>query len=194
MTYAEASQQLKQHQQNGKAAGFELGFALGLDETGNFWQGIDLDNLLAKKLMGLMLAVHGYVEYSPSGNGAHAIGYGKRIVNRTNHAAGIEVYSYGRFFTFTENTIRDAPLTDLSEFVEQHIPANGASESNNSTSALNSSSIVVSPEVYDDLERALKVVPADSYENWYLVLGTPSNETLGRHRTCIRHRKKLEHV
>lgn len=170
VTHAEAQQLLLQHQEAGKANGFELGFALGPDETDNFWQGIDLDNLLAKKLMGLMLAVHGYVEYSPSGNGAHAIGYGKRIVNRTNHGAGIEVYSYGRFFTFTENTIRDAPLTDLSEFVEQHIPANGASESNNSTSALNSSSIVVSPEVYDDLERALKAVPADSYENWYLVL------------------------
>jgi hypothetical protein len=170
MTYAEATQQLKQHQQNGKAIGFELGFALGPDDSGNFWQGIDLDNLSAKKLMDLMLVLHGYVEYSPSGDGAHAIGYGKRIVNRANHAAGIEVYSYGRFFTFTENVIRDAPLTDLSEFVAQHIPASDASESNNSTRALNSGSVVVSPEVYDDLERALKVVPANNYEDWYMVL------------------------
>jgi hypothetical protein len=170
VTHAEAIQQLKQHQQNGKANGFELGFALGPDESGNFWQGIDLDDLLAKKLMSLMLAVHGYVEYSPSGDGAHAIGYGKRIVNRTNHAAGIEVYSYGRFFTFTENVIRDAPLTDLSEFVALHIPAHNASETHSSTRELNSGSVVVGPEVYDELERALKVVPAESYENWYLVL------------------------
>jgi hypothetical protein len=170
VTHAEAIQQLKQHQQNGKASGFELGFALGPDESGNFWQGIDLDDLLAKKLMSLMLAVHGYVEYSPSGDGAHAIGYGKRIVNRTNHAAGIEVYSYGRFFTFTENVIRDAPLTDLSEFVALHIPAHDTSETHSSTRELNSGSVVVGPEVYDELERALNVVPAESYENWYLVL------------------------
>lgn len=170
VTHEQAQELLNQHQQLGKAIGFELGFALGPDDSGNFWQGIDLDNLLAKKLMDLMLAVHGYVEYSPSGDGAHAIGYGKRIVNRANHAAGIEIYSYGRFFTFTENVIRDAPLTDLSEFVAQHIPAGEASHSNSYTHALNSGSVVVSPEVYDDLERALKVVPADNYENWYMVL------------------------
>lgn len=170
VTHAEAQELLLEHQKVGKANGFELGFALGPDETGNFWQGIDLDNVVAKKLMGLLLAVHGYVEHSPSGKGAHAIGYGKRILNRASHAAGIEVYSYGRFFTFTENVIRDAPLSDLSEFVEEHIPHKSVSDINNPARALNSGSMVVSPEVYDDLERALKVVPADSYENWYLVL------------------------
>lgn len=80
VTHEQAQELLNQHQQLGKAIGFELGFALGPDDSGNFWQGIDLDNLLAKKLMDLMLAVHGYVEYSPSGDGVHAIGYGKRIV------------------------------------------------------------------------------------------------------------------
>jgi 7-keto-8-aminopelargonate synthetase-like enzyme len=37
VTHAEAIQQLKQHQQNGKANGFELGFALGPDESGTSW-------------------------------------------------------------------------------------------------------------------------------------------------------------
>ncbi len=169
VTHAEATQQLKQHQENGKAVGFELGFALGPDGTGNYWQGIDLDDIKENKLFGFVRAAFGYVEYSPSGNGVHVIGYGKRLMNSANYSSGIEVYSYGRFFTFTGNIIRDEPLKDYSEIFNQD-PANRTSEINSSKRALNAGSVVVSPEVYDELERALKVVPAESYENWYLVL------------------------
>jgi hypothetical protein len=169
VTHAEATQQLKQHQENGKAVGFELGFALGPDGTGNYWQGIDLDDIKENKLFGYVRAAFGYVEYSPSGNGVHVIGYGKRLMNSAKYSRGIEVYSYGRFFTFTGNIIRDEPLKDYSEVFNQD-PANRTSEINSSTRALNAGSVVVGPEVYDELERALKVVPAESYENWYLVL------------------------
>ncbi len=54
-----------------------LGFALGPDGSGGYWQGIDLDDIPANGLADLAKALPGYVEKSPSGNGAHAIGYGQ---------------------------------------------------------------------------------------------------------------------
>ncbi|MFA6060800.1 MAG: hypothetical protein WC756_21565, partial [Taibaiella sp.] len=57
-----------------------LGFALGKDETGNYWQGVDFDGLSEHPLLGDMAEdLQGYVEHSPSGDGVHAIGYGRRF-------------------------------------------------------------------------------------------------------------------
>ncbi|MFI4919899.1 MAG: hypothetical protein ACHP65_10135, partial [Legionellales bacterium] len=53
-----------------------LGFALGFDDKGGHWQGIDLDDIWHKPELNT-LKPHGYVESSPSGNGLHAIGYGQ---------------------------------------------------------------------------------------------------------------------
>ena len=55
-----------------------LGFALGADGTGNHWQGIDLDGVDSNPALQLLAdELPGYTETSPSGNGYHAIGYGK---------------------------------------------------------------------------------------------------------------------
>lgn len=51
-----------------------LGFALGPDGAGGFWRGIDLDDVSKNHLSDLANALPSYVEMSPSGNGAHAIG------------------------------------------------------------------------------------------------------------------------
>lgn len=116
--HADAAKWLEQHQRSGKAHGFGLGFALGPDDDGGVWQGIDLDQIDKNGLTELVHALPGYVEHSPSGKGVHAIGYGKSFTSRTNRASGIEFYAKGRFFTFTGDSIRDAALTDLSVFID----------------------------------------------------------------------------
>lgn len=92
----------------GRGQEWGLGFALGPDGTGNYWQGVDLDDVEANGLIDLANALPGYVEYSPSGLGAHAIGYGARFDSLGHNGTGIEAYCEGRFFTFTGNMIRDA--------------------------------------------------------------------------------------
>jgi RecA-family ATPase len=102
-----------------KAGGFDgIGFALGPDGTGNHWQGIDLDNVEANGLQALANSLVGYVEYSPSGLGRHAIGYGKPF--EPLKLKGIEAYSGKRYFTFSGHAIR-GELTDLAPFVATHL-------------------------------------------------------------------------
>ena len=55
-----------------------LGFALGPDGSGQVWQGIDFDHLPDHPdLAALVETLPGYRETSPSGQGVHAIGYGR---------------------------------------------------------------------------------------------------------------------
>jgi len=102
-TYPEAIAALER---TGQGCG--LGFALGPDGNGGYWQGIDLDDVEANGLADLANSLPGYVEISPSGKGAHAIGYGAKFDNMGNDGSGIEAYSTGRFFTFTGNIVRDS--------------------------------------------------------------------------------------
>lgn len=89
-----------------------LGFALG-----GGWQGIDLDKINGEnaRLALLVPMLPAYVERSPSGAGVHAIGFGGAF--DAIKGGGVEAYSHGRYFTFTERTIRDAAPADLSGFV-----------------------------------------------------------------------------
>ena len=91
-----------------------LGFALGPDEHGGHWQGIDLDGIKAHGLGPLVRELPGYVEESPSGEGVHAIGYGEALPALGANASGVEVYAAGRFFTFTGQHVADRGLCDLS--------------------------------------------------------------------------------
>lgn len=93
-----------------------LGFALGPDGEGRWWQGIDLDDIAQKGLQPLADRLPGYVEVTPSGDGHHAIGRGARFMNREQEGGdGQEAYCYQRFFTVTGNAVRcpDGPLPDL---------------------------------------------------------------------------------
>ncbi len=99
-TFDEARTALK----TGRYAG--LGFALGQDGEG-YWQGIDLDHTDERpELAALADTLPGYVEWSPSGTGVHAIGYGRQFPALGSNASGIEAYSGGRFFTVTGRVIR----------------------------------------------------------------------------------------
>lgn len=90
-----------------------LGFALG-----DGWHGIDLDNVEANNLQALANSLPGYVEYSPSGRGCHAIGYGGSFP--ALKLKGIEAYSGARYFTVTGNAI-GGEICDLAPFVASHL-------------------------------------------------------------------------
>lgn len=97
-----------------------LGFALGRDESGNYWQGIDLDDFGAHPhLQAEVDDLPGYVEYSPSNAGVHAIGLGTQFIAMPSDGSGVEAYSSGRFFTVTGRAIRDSGPVDLTEAVNR---------------------------------------------------------------------------
>lgn len=99
-----------------------LGFALGPDGTGNVWQGIDLDDIPHRPALGyLSEELPGYTERSPSGNGMHAIGYGRPFASLGSNGTGIEAYAGGRFFTVTADGAGIHPPVCLADFVEQKL-------------------------------------------------------------------------
>lgn len=142
-----------------------LGFALGPDGTGAYWQGIDLDDLHAHPGLEFVADdLPGYIEASPSGRGLHAIGYGRRFAALGSNATGIEAYCEGRFFTVTgEKAGRNEP-TCLAGFVEQrlallHGRVEGEPEQEEPVQLLTS-------DVLRDLRSALASLKADDRELW----------------------------
>lgn len=99
-----------------------LGFALGPDGTGNCWQGIDLDGVAGNAALQILAEeLPGFTETSPSGNGVHAIGYGKSFTALGSNATGIEAYSSGRFFTVTADAAGQHEPCCLADFVEKQL-------------------------------------------------------------------------
>lgn len=171
-----------------------LGFALGPDGNGGYWQGIDLDNIDQHPELA-SLDLPGYIETSPSGKGKHAIGYGRVFESLGSNKSGIEAYCKGRYFTFTGKTngiSLDTPV-DLADYIESALRPihskirlqtyNGVST--NSTSILSSSIPYIKDKndlqllkpltkedfekiVIRDLRLALKFIPSDDYELWIL--------------------------
>ncbi len=106
--------------QNGQFDG--LGFALGPDGSGNYWQGIDIDDLPNRsELQHLADNLPGYTEQSPSGRGMHAIGFGKAFETLGANETGIEAYSSGRYFTVTAACAGLHPICDISGFVASQL-------------------------------------------------------------------------
>lgn len=97
----------------GKYSG--IGFALGEDGEG-YWQGIDLDGVDGNNLSSLASQLPSYVEVSPSKNGFHSIGYGKKFKTLSTNGTGTEAYTGGRYFTVTGEKVR-GEICDISEFV-----------------------------------------------------------------------------
>ena len=61
-----------------------------------------------------------YAEQSPSGRGLHIIAKGHVAKGGVrNSALGVEVYSSGRFFTFTGKAIRNEPTADCQALVDR---------------------------------------------------------------------------
>jgi primase-polymerase (primpol)-like protein len=91
--------------------------------------GLDLDGCLAKPsgiapwASSILDRLQTYTEWSPSGEGVHAIGRG-RLACTGRKIKGIEIYDRGRYFTFTGEPVAGRPLEvrdmpDLEELVEE---------------------------------------------------------------------------
>lgn len=145
--------------------GWLLGFALGPDGTGGYWQGIDFDNVSENRLADLANAVPGYVEKSPSGKGAHAIGYGAHLAALGPNGTGIEAYAGGRFFTVTPHLIRDSAPVCLASYVEQTLAPHHRARRSTSTNA-SVELVPVDDSTKRDLRSALQSMRADDYHLW----------------------------
>jgi|CXWL01.1.fsa_nt_gi RecA-family ATPase len=161
-TYDEAMQALR----TGRFSG--LGFALGADEAGNYWQGIDLDMLhLHPELAGLLGESGSYVETSPSGMGFHIIGYGRQIPTLGSNGSGAEAYSGGRYLTVTGQGAPNQSLVCIADFVERSVlPLHGRK-----SPALPASTQpeIVTPETVQDLRSALSFINSDDRAKWVSV-------------------------
>lgn len=159
-TYEDACKVVEASQ--GQFAG--VGFALGPDGSGRCWQGIDLDRIPSNGLHELANNAPGYVELSPSGEGIHAIGYGRTFETLGPNGSGVEAYANGRYFTFTGHTIRDAELVCIADYVEQRVAqVHGQARGRR---AQDSGAICVSRQVIKELRSALLYMRADDRELW----------------------------
>ncbi len=141
-----------------------LGFALGPDETGHCWQGVDLDNVAAHE--GLRLVADdlpGYTEASPSGQGVHAIGYGRPFQALGSNGTGIEAYSSGRFFTVTGAEAGIGTPTCLADFVERVLrPRHSVVATIHTAEVLD----FVTPQTLAELRSALASMRSDDRDLW----------------------------
>ncbi|WP_193090146.1 AAA family ATPase [Advenella sp. FME57] len=143
-----------------------LGFALGPDENGGHWQGIDLDDIPDNELSDVANIVPGYVEISPSGTGAHAIGYGRHFPTLGSNGTGIEAYAGGRFFTVTERPIRDKGFTCLANFIGQKLAPRYDKISSPALPATAPEIISVDAKTVTELRSALYSLRSDDYHLW----------------------------
>lgn len=141
-----------------------LAFALGPDDRGGHWQGIDLDDLPGRpELQALVDDLPGYTERSPSGRGVHAIGYGAHFPSMGSNGSGIEAYSSGRFFTVTCDGAGLHEPADLSAFVEERLrPMHRRSSECHSESP----PVCVDPRTVSELRSALLSMRSDDRDLW----------------------------
>ena len=149
--------------------GYEgLGFALGPDgETGNCWQGIDIDGISGHpELSDIVDDLPGYTEKSPSGNGMHSIGYGKKFETLGSNASGIEAYSSGRFFTVTADYSGMHPPSCLADFIEKRLVPMHRSKAKSAETYDDSICESITSGQITDLLSALFHLRADDRELW----------------------------
>lgn len=143
-----------------------LGFALGPDGGGFYWQGIDLDGTDHRsELAALVDQLPGYVERSPSGTGVHALGYGKPFASIGSNSSGIEAYAGGRYFTVTADAI-GGDIEDISDYVQDVLRPLRASNSKGSSASNDQQPASLSPETVSDLRSALNAMHADDRDLW----------------------------
>ena len=140
-----------------------LGFALGQDEDGLHWQGIDLDDIAEHPPVAAIVdMLPGYVETSPSGLGLHAIGKGRDFESLGSNGTGTEAYAKGRYFTVTGDS-KGGELTDLATFVARTItPLHDGNKPASSAGPRET----LDEQQQADLRAALFTLSADEYDEW----------------------------
>lgn len=145
-----------------------LGFALGQDETGQHWQGIDLDALTDHPGLNFIAAdLPGYTEKSPSGKGVHAIGYGRRFISLGSNATGIEAYADKRYFTVTGAEAGLGDLVCLADFVEGRLaPLHTPRPQDTSQASQERAGTLAGQLAVPHLRSALASMPSDDRDLW----------------------------
>lgn len=108
-----------------------VGFACGPDDTGNYWQAIDLDKIPKRPHLQLIAdEMPGFSDDSPSGTGRHAYGYGRAFKALRSNPSGIEAFCPNQFITVTCANAGGGEIECLADYVEkvltpQHERASG---------------------------------------------------------------------
>jgi len=158
-----------------------LGFALGNDGSGWYWQGIDLDNIVANRLGDIanewssgVYSEWNYAELSPSEKGMHIIGYGRPFPSNLGaNGTGIEAYSHARFFTFTGREVlpqggaKRGRIGDLFDYVGQVLYPRWLAGKTVRDSYAGEAQTEVPPTTIAALRSAIKFWNHDSYDDWY---------------------------
>lgn len=100
---------------------------------------------------------------SPSGAGAHAIGYGEPFSTLGSNGTGIEAYAAVRYFTVTEHPIRDGGVVCLAGFVRDRLAPR---HHRSTTPGARAGGTPVPDGVKRDLRSALMAIPAEEYHLW----------------------------
>jgi hypothetical protein len=154
-----------------------VGFALGPDGTGSFWQGGDVDEISKHpEFKQLVEGFKSYTEASPSGDGYHIIGHGRDFTTLGSNSSGLEAYSKKRFFTVTGKNVRNKEIGCIADYVEQEFkplhdglpPTTEPKPKTESDSTQKQEPTFewVAPQVLEHLESALKSMDADDYHLW----------------------------
>ena len=178
-----------------RRGGLGIGFVFAEDDD---LVGVDLDDAIAggdlkpwaKEIFDRFET---WAEKSPSGSGVHFVGRGDRIVGKTRAAVseteGVERYSQARWFTFSGDVMKAAPVADVREAMgwlagRHFAPPAAVAESLAKTSS------TYAPDAALDLELArvcigsLKASRATDGDDWrrvgYALKGT--SETLATER------------
>lgn len=109
-----------------------IGFVLNGDGV----VGVDLDNCVVNgaplpEAIALLDQIGAsYIEFSPSGKGLRALGYGPQIRGTVGIVDGVvtELYSTGRYLTLTGRTIKSGPLVELPGFSDVAAEISGKSD------------------------------------------------------------------
>lgn len=151
-----------------------LAIALGADGRGGYVQGVDLDDIEANGLSDIAnrwvrgdFAGKGYAEESPSGKGMHIIGYGRAFAPLGANGSGIEVYTGGRFFTFTgKQALFDSPCEafDIAEFAETVLKPRHSRQSDQPRDQIPTT--IVAAQVVVELRSALARLRSDDRDLW----------------------------
>lgn len=145
-----------------------LGFALGPDGDGGYWQGIDFDDLAKRPELQLLAddGLPGYTETSPSGDGLHAIGYGRPFRALGSNASGIEAYSAGRFFTVTAEGSGLGGITDIADYVEKVLAPRHSVDGGGAATASAQMLEYATREQLAELRSALASMRSDDRDLW----------------------------
>ncbi|GEM_PF-2537590 len=90
--------------------------------------GIDIDGCVCDRQLigpakGILDIMDTYAEYSPSGTGIHLLFFGQvkedKSLYKKNPKNGVEIYSKGRYFTFTGKTINDKDVEERTIQIEK---------------------------------------------------------------------------